>query len=101
MSELKAALQAIARVDFSQTTATESARIGRFLERAAAEVTAREDNVSQREREVSKREAAITLREDQVEQELKALSSIKNVRRALDLPPRTAVQRVGWFGRGR
>jgi hypothetical protein len=97
MSELKNALTAIERVNFSQLSASESARIGGFLERATAEIILREEAVSQREREVSQRESAATLREEQVEAGLKALTSVQKIRKALDLKPTTAVERVGWL----
>jgi hypothetical protein len=99
MSELKQALEAISRVPFTTVTANEAARVGGFLERAAVEITDREERVSQRERDVSQREAAVTLREDQVEAQLKALASVQNVRRQFDAKPVTEVKRVGWFGR--
>lgn len=99
MSELKQALDAINRVDFNVLKPSEATRIGGFLERAALEITQREDAVSQRERDASKREAAVSLREETVQAQLKTLASVQSVRRVLDHKSMSEVKRAGWFGK--
>lgn len=88
MSELKEALQAILRVNFRDPVpAGDQQRLAEFIERAAVELQAREQRVSEREQAVSARESAVSLREDESAAQVKALTSMRRVASVLELQP--------------
>lgn len=88
MSELKAALETILRVNFREPVpANDAARLADFLHRSAQELLRREEDVGLREEVVSARESAATLREDTVTKQLDALGSMGRLAKTLELKP--------------
>jgi hypothetical protein len=89
MSELREAMEVLLRVNFKANppSATDAARLGEFLERAAQEVLSREEAVAERERAVSQREANAELQASELANQLKAIGAVSRVARVLDLKP--------------
>lgn len=90
---LDQALATLNAFAFKELSPEQTATVGDWLEKAAAEVALREQAVTQREIAVSERESAVTLREEKVAAEVKAMASVRKV-----LGPREVTR--SWLRRG-